>query len=111
MNFLITPAYAQAAGTPGGADFVMQMAPFAIILVIMYFLILRPQQKRAKAHAEMIANVRRGDTIVTSGGLVAKVTKVTDDPEIEVELAPNVRVRLIRGMITDVRTKGEPVKD
>jgi preprotein translocase subunit YajC len=111
MNFLITPAYAQAAGTPGGADFVMQMAPFAIILVIMYFLILRPQQKRAKAHSEMIANVRRGDTIVTSGGLVAKVTKVTDDPEIEVELAPNVRVRLIRTMITDVRTKGEPVKD
>ncbi len=89
----------------------MQMAPFAIILVIMYFLILRPQQKRAKAHAEMIANVRRGDTIVTSGGLVAKVTKVTDEPEIEVELAPNVRVRLIRTMITDVRTKGEPVKD
>ena len=111
MNFLITPAYAQAAATPSGADFVMQMAPFAIILVIMYFLILRPQQKRAKAHAEMIANVRRGDTIVTSGGLVAKVTKVTDDPEIEVELAPNVRVRLIRTMITDVRTKGEPVKD
>ncbi|MDB5544936.1 MAG: yajC [Hyphomicrobiales bacterium] len=111
MNFLITPAYAQAAGTPGGADFVMQMAPFAIILVIMYFLILRPQQKRAKAHSEMIANVRRGDTIVTTGGIVAKVTKVTDDPEIEVELAPNVRVRLIRTMITDVRTKGEPVKD
>jgi preprotein translocase subunit YajC len=111
MNFLITPAYAQAAGSPGGADFVMQMAPFAIILVIMYFLILRPQQKRAKSHAEMIANVRRGDTVVTSGGFVARVTKVTDDPEIEVELAPNVRVRLIRSMITDVRTKGEPVKD
>ena len=83
MNFLITPAYAQAAGSPGGADFVMQMAPFAIILVIMYFLILRPQQKRAKSHAEMIANVRRGDTVVTSGGFVARVTKVTDDPEIE----------------------------
>jgi preprotein translocase subunit YajC len=89
----------------------MQMAPFAIILVIMYFLILRPQQKRAKAHADMIAAVRRGDTVVTAGGLVARVTKVTDDPEIEVELAPNVRVRVIRSMITDVRTKGEPVKD
>ncbi len=89
----------------------MQMAPFAIILVIMYFLILRPQQKRAKAHADMIAAVRRGDTVVTAGGLVAKVTKVTDDPEIEVELAPNVRVRVIRSMISDVRTKGEPVKD
>jgi preprotein translocase subunit YajC len=111
MNWLITPAYAQAAGTPGGADFVMQMAPFAVILVIMYFLILRPQQKRAKTHQEMIANVRRGDTIVTSGGLVGKVTKVTDDPEIEVEIAPSVRVRLIRSMISEVRTKGEPVKE
>ena len=89
----------------------MQMAPFAIILVIMYFLILRPQQKRAKAHADMIANVRRGDTVITAGGLVAKVVKVTDDPEIEVEIAPNVRVRVIRSMITDVRSKGEPVKD
>lgn len=110
MNFLITPAYAQAAGIPAGTDF-MQMAPFAIILVIMYFLILRPQQKRAKAHADMIANVRRGDTVITAGGLVAKVVKVTDEPEIEVEIAPNVRVRVIRGMITDVRSKGEPVKD
>ncbi len=110
MNF-ITPAYAQVAGAPGGADFVMQMAPFAIILVIMYFLILRPQQKRVKAQQEMINNVRRGDTIVTTGGIVAKVTKVTDDPEIEVEIAANVRVRLVRSMISDVRTKGEPVKD
>ena len=110
MNF-ITPAYAQAAGAPGGADLIMQMAPFGIILVIMYFLILRPQQKRVKAHQEMIKGVRRGDTIVTSGGIVGKVTKVTDDPEIEVEIAPNVRVRIIRSMITDVRTKGEPVKD
>ncbi|MBX9739232.1 MAG: preprotein translocase subunit YajC [Beijerinckiaceae bacterium] len=110
MNF-ITPAYAQAAATPGGADLVMQMAPFGIILVIMYFLILRPQQKRVKAHQEMIKAVRRGDTIVTSGGIVGKVTKVTDEPEIEVEIAQNVRVRIIRTMITDVRSKGEPVKE
>lgn len=110
MNF-ITPAYAQAAATPGGADLLMQMAPFGIILVIMYFLILRPQQKRVKAQQEMIKNVRRGDTIVTSGGIVGKVTKATDDPEIEVEIAQNVRVRLVRTMISDVRSKGEPVKD
>jgi preprotein translocase subunit YajC len=89
----------------------MQMAPFGIILVIMYFLILRPQQKRVKAHQEMIKAVRRGDTVVTSGGIIGKVTKVTDDPEIEVEIAPNVRVRIIRTMISDVRSKGEPVKD
>ena len=89
----------------------MQIAPFILILVIMYFLILRPQQKRVKAHQDMVANVRRGDTIVTSGGIVGKVTKVTDEPEIEVEIAPNVRVRLMRSMISDVRTKGEPVKE
>jgi preprotein translocase subunit YajC len=111
MNF-ISPAYAQTAGAaPSGSEFLMQMAPFGIILVIMYFLILRPQQKRAKAHQDMITNVRRGDTIVTSGGIVGKVTKVTDDPEIEVEIAPNVRVRILRAMISDVRTKGQPVTE
>ena len=107
MNF-ISPAYAQAAGAaPSGSEFLMQMAPFAIILVIMYFLILRPQQKRAKAHQEMIKAVRRGDTVVTSGGFIARVTKVVDDNEIEVELAPETRVRLLRAMIAEVRAKGD----
>ncbi len=107
MNF-ITPAFAQAAGAPGQNDMLLQLAPFGIILVIMYFLILRPQQKRAKAHAEMIKAVRRGDTVVTSGGFIGRVTKVIDDHEIEVELAPETRVRLLRAMIAEVRTKGEP---
>ncbi len=110
MNF-VTPAFAQAAGAPGGADVLMQVAPFGIILIIMYFLILRPQQRRQKAHAEMIKSVRRGDTIVSTGGLIGKVTKVVDDNEIEVEIAPNVRVRVMRAMISDVRSKGEPVKE
>lgn len=107
MDF-ITPAFAQAAGAPGQNDMLLQLAPFGIILVIMYFLILRPQQKRAKAHAEMIKAVRRGDTVVTSGGFIGRVTKVIDDHEIEVELAPETRVRLLRAMIAEVRTKGEP---
>jgi preprotein translocase subunit YajC len=77
----------------------------------MYFLILRPQQRRVKQHQEMVKNVRRGDTVVTSGGLVGKVTKVVDDDQIEVEIAENVRVRQARQMISDVRAKGEPVKD
>jgi preprotein translocase subunit YajC len=110
MNF-ITPAYAQAFGGGGGADLLMQFAPFAIILVIMYFLILRPQQKRASSHAEMIKNVRRGDTVTTSGGLVGKVSRTLDDNEVELEIAPNVKVRLLRGGISDVRAKGEPVKE
>jgi preprotein translocase subunit YajC len=106
MNF-ITPAFAQAPGA-GQTDMLLQLAPFGIILVIMYFLILRPQQKRAKAHADMIKAVRRGDTVVTSGGFIGRVTKVIDDHEIEIELAPETRVRLLRAMIAEVRTKGEP---
>ena len=109
--FSITPAYAQAAGAAGGTDVLMQMAPFGIILVIMYFLILRPQQQRAKAQLDMIANIRRGDTVVTNGGLIGKVTKAVDDSEIEIEIAANVRVRQSRSAIAEVRAKGEPVKD
>ena len=109
-NMFISQAWAQ---TPGGgqSDFLIQLAPFAIILVIMYFLILRPQQKRAKAHQEMIKAIRRGDTVVTSAGFIAKVTKIIDDNEIEIELAPDTRVRLLRGMVAEVRAKGEPVKE
>ncbi|MFN3670633.1 MAG: preprotein translocase subunit YajC [Bosea sp. (in: a-proteobacteria)] len=88
----------------------MSLVPFVLIFVIMWFLIIRPQQRRVKAHAEMIKNVRRGDTVVTSGGIVAKVSKVIDDGEIEAEIADGVRVRLVKGMITDVRSKNEPVK-
>jgi preprotein translocase subunit YajC len=77
----------------------------------MYFLILRPQQRRQKAHQDMVANVRRGDIVVTAGGLIGKISKVGDESEVEVEIAPNVKVRLLRGMISDVRSKGEPVKE
>jgi len=90
---------------------IMSLLPFVGIFVIMYFLILRPQQKRAKQHQEMIKNVRRGDTVVTSGGIVAKVTKVIDDDQIEIEIAEGVRTRQVRSMVSDVRAKGEPVKD
>jgi preprotein translocase subunit YajC len=111
MSF-ITPAFAQAAGgAPGGADILMQLAPFGIILIIMYFLILRPQQQRVKAHQDMVSNIRRGDTVVTNGGLIGKVTKTIDDSEVEIEIAANVRVRQSRGAIAEVRAKGEPVKD
>ena len=107
---LISPAYAQT-GLGGSADMVMSLLPFILIFVIMYFLVLRPQQRRAKQHGDMVKNVRRGDTIVTSGGLVGKVTKVIDDDYLEVEVADGVRVRQMRAMVTDVRAKGEPVRD
>ena len=90
---------------------ILQFVPFVLIFVIMWFLIIRPQQRRVKEHREMISNVRRGDTVVTSGGIVGKVTRVLEDSaELEVEIADGVKVKLVRGMITEVRTKGEPVK-
>jgi preprotein translocase subunit YajC len=106
---VITPAFAQGLGG-GSSDVLMSLVPFVLIFVIMWFLIIRPQQKRVKSHQEMIKNVRRGDTVVTSGGIVAKVSKVIDDGEIEAEIAEGVRVRLVKGMISEVRAKGEPVK-
>jgi preprotein translocase subunit YajC len=110
---LISSAYAQASGaTPiGSTDMLIQFAPFIAIFGIMYFLILRPQQRRAKEQREMVQGARRGDTIVTTGGLIGKITKATDDGEVEVEIAQNVLVRVARSGIGEVRTKGEPVKD
>ena len=107
----ISPAYAQSPFGGGSTDMITSLLPFVLIFVIMYFLILRPQQKRVKQHAEMVKNVRKGDTVITSGGLVGRVTKVVDDDQIEVEVADGVRIRQMRQMISDVRAKGEPVKD
>ena len=110
MNF-ITPAFAQAAsggGSAGGAEMLMQMAPFAIILVIMYFLIIRPQQKQAKTHKAMIEALRRGDQVVTQGGIVGKVSKVQEDGMVEVEIAEGVKVKVLRHTITTVLNKTEP---
>ncbi|HLQ90539.1 MAG TPA: preprotein translocase subunit YajC [Xanthobacteraceae bacterium] len=105
----VTPAFAQSS-LLGGDTFGM-LVPFVLIIVMMYFLILRPQQKRMKEHTELVKNLRRGDSVVTSGGLMGKVTKVIDDEQIEVEIADGVRVRQVRSMITGVRAKGEPAKD
>jgi preprotein translocase subunit YajC len=92
-------------------DAIIQFVPFILIFVIMWFLIIRPQQRRVKAHQEMIKNVRRGDTIVTSGGIIGKVSKVLEDSaDIEVEIADNVKVKVARAMIAEVRSKTEPVK-
>jgi preprotein translocase subunit YajC len=108
---LVTPAFAQGTGMFGGGDMLTQFLPYVLIFVIMDFLILRPQQKGAKDHQELVKNLRRGDTVITTGGLVGKVTKVVDDEQIEVEVADGVRVRQIRSMVSGVRAKGEPVKD
>ena len=89
----------------------MQLVPFALIFAIAYYFVIRPQRKKTKEHDTLIKNTRRGDSVITTGGLIGKVTKVVDDAELELEIAPNVRVRVLRAMIADVRAKSEPVKD
>jgi preprotein translocase subunit YajC len=107
-------AFAQTATATGGTsdltNTLVQFLPIVLIFVIMYFLILRPQQVKQRQHKEMVANLRRGDTVVTSGGLIGKVAKV-DDSELQVEIADGVRVKVVRGMVAEVRAKGEPVKE
>lgn len=102
----VTPAYAQGVGG-SGFDFYTLM-PFLLIFVIMYFLIIRPQRQQAKQREEMLKAIRRGDTVVTGGGLIGKVTKVIDDHELEVQIAEGVKVRAQRNLVADVRSKGEP---
>lgn len=103
----ITPAFAQAPGA-GGGDFFISLMPFVLILLILYFLIIRPQQKRVKEHKQMVEALKRGDTVVTSGGLVGKVVKVVDEKEALVELGENMRVRVVKQYVNEVRAKGEP---
>lgn len=103
------PAFAQEAEPPSaGAALLTQLPLILGMFLIFYFLIIRPQSQQRKQHQAMVEAVRRGDTVVTSGGLVGKVTKVADE-ELTVELADNVRVRVKRHMILDVRGKGQLV--
>ncbi len=104
-----SPAYAQAAGgVGGGGGMLFQMLPFVLIFVVFYFLLIRPQQKRAQEHKTMVSNVRRGDVVVTAGGLVGKVTKVGEDAEVTVEIAEGVRVKVVKTTLSDIRSKTEP---
>lgn len=107
----ISPAYAQAAGGAGGGSFLTSMVPLILIFVIFYFLLIRPQQKRAKEHKNMVENLRRGDQVVTGGGILGKVTKVKEGEEIELEIAENTRVKVYRSTITAVLSKSEPAKE
>ena len=105
----ISPAYAQAAGaTASGGDLLQQLMPLALIFVVFYFLLIRPQQKKMKAHKEMLNTIRRGDRVVTGGGILGTVTKVISDGELQVEIADDVKVRVDRGMVSGVVAKTEP---
>jgi preprotein translocase subunit YajC len=103
------PAYAQAAAPGGAASSLISFAPILLIFAIMYFLMIRPQQKKLKQHKAMVDAVRRGDQVITSGGLIGKVSKVADT-EVEVELAPNVKVRVVKSTLSQVVSKTEPVE-
>jgi preprotein translocase subunit YajC len=103
----ISPAYAQGAGG-GGGGIVEALVPLILIFAVFYFLLIRPQQKKMKAHREMVQNVQRGDNVVTAGGIIGRVAKVVEGDEILVEIAENVRVRVLRSTLTAVVGKTEP---
>ena len=104
----VTPAYAQAAAPAGGAAGLASFLPLILIFVIMYFLMIRPQQKRAKEHRAMVEALKKGDEVVTQGGLVGKITAVRDN-ELEVEIAAGVKVRVIRSTVTGLVNRTQPV--
>lgn len=107
----ISPAYAQAGGAaPGGGDFLIQLLPLILIFVIFYFFLIRPQQKKAKEHKGMIDALRRGDQIITQGGVYGKITKVMDD-SLEAEIAPNVKVKVVKATVVALVSKSEPAND
>jgi len=110
---LITEAFAQtASAAPTGiSDTFIQLVPIVAMIAIVYFVLWRPQQRRAKEQREMVQAARRGDVVVTTGGIIGKVSKSVDDYEVELEIAPNVKVRLARTGIAEVRARGEPIKD
>ncbi len=99
-----TPAGAPEAGATG---FLIQIAPIVAMIVLFYFLLIRPQQRRMKQHRELVSSVKRGDQVVLSSGMIGKVTKV-EDAEVQVEIAPGVTVKVVKSMISDVRTRGTP---
>lgn len=105
-----TPAFAQTAGaaTGGGPqDMLIQFLPLIALVVLFYFLMIRPQQRRMKLHQQAISAVKRGDTVVLSSGVIGKIVRV-EDTEVGVEVATGVTVKVVKGMISEVRTRGEP---
>ena len=102
------PGFVYAQAAPGGAFDALSslIVPVILVIGIMYFLMIRPQQRRLKEHQDMVASIRRGDTVVSSGGIIGKVTKVEDN-ELQVEVAEGVRIKLVRSTVSELRSKGE----
>ncbi|WP_375702173.1 preprotein translocase subunit YajC [Bartonella sp. AA89HNZF] len=108
----ITNAYAQVAGDVSGGISFANAVPFILIFAIMYFFMIRPQRAQMKKRQEMLNAVRRGDTVITGGGIIGKVKKVHDESgELEVEIGESINIRVIRSTLADVRVKGEPIAE
>jgi preprotein translocase subunit YajC len=105
-----TPAFAQATAAPGAGSALASFLPLILIFLIMYFLLIRPQQKKLKEHKAMVEALRRGDQVVTQGGIVGKVVKVNEDGMVEVEIAEGVKVRVVKHTISTVLNKTEPAQ-
>jgi len=107
----VSSAYAQAAGAGAGAGGGLQaMLPLVLIFVVFYFLLIRPQQKKMKEHKETLSAIRRGDKVVTGGGIMGTVSKVDDDHQLTIEIAKDVKVKVRRELISSVLSKPEPAK-
>lgn len=106
----VSPAFAQAAGAANGTAGVLEsFLPLVLIFIVFYFLLIRPQQKRAKQHKEMLGQLRRGDKVITGSGIYGTVSKVIGDQEVQVEIAEGVKVRMVRSAIQEIISKTEPV--
>lgn len=110
IHMFATPAFAQAAGAPAGGLLNSILVPMLLVFAIMYFFMIRPQQKKMKEHQAMLGALRKGDQVITQGGLIGKVLRVKDDSEVEVEIATGVKVRVVRSTIVKVIGKTEPVE-
>lgn len=106
---LISEAYAQAGG--GTTDMLTSLLPLVLIFVVFYFLLIRPQQKKMKEHKAMIEAVRRGDVVTTSGGIIGKIAKVQEDGVVQLEIAEGVKIKVVKGTISEVRSKGGDIDD
>ena len=113
---LVSIAYAQTSQAAGGQSFIIQLLPLILIFVVFYFLLIRPQQRKVKQHKEMLSNLKRGDKIVTSGGIIGTINKVADNRELTLEVAENVEIKIASGMVADLYAmpevqKKEPPKE
>ncbi len=106
----ISEAFAQGAAA-SQPSMIETLMPFVLIFIVFYFLLIRPQQKRAKEHKVMVEGLKRGDKVITSGGIIAKVSKVVNENEVEVEIARDVKVKVVRSTISQVMDKTEPAND